>query len=132
MNHLRLFYVRCTLMAFHALMWSFVRNSKREFRRESLKVMTEGDFDRNLTAVFVTGCVFLAILAAVTLIGISLQSVRTHYFIILLHSLGIILVIIAILNYWNVRLLWLAVVFSCIVPAIFEIVYAVLVPLFRD
>jgi hypothetical protein len=119
-------------MAFHALIWSFVINSKNEFRRESLKVMSEDQFSQNLTGVFVTGCVFLSVLAVVTLIGISLQSVRIHYFMILLHSLGILLVLLAILNYWNVRLLWLPVVFSCIAPAVFEIVYGILSLVFRD
>ena len=88
--------------------------------------MTEESFESNLKAVVITGAVFLAILALLTLIGISMQSLGMHFLMILVHSLGICLVILSIVGYWQVKLLWIPAVLTCIIPAILEIVFVIL------
>lgn len=124
--HLRLFFTRCTVLAFHALMWSFLYQSKPEFRAASLELMTEDEFESSLKAVVITGAVFLAILAIFTLLGISMQSIGMHFLMILVHALGIILVILSIVGYWQVRLLWIPAVLTCIVPALLEALFVIL------
>jgi hypothetical protein len=113
-------------MAFHALMWSFIGESKNEFRYESLKSMTEEQLGTQLRGVTITGAVFLGILAVLTLLGVSLQSITTHFIHVLAHTLGIILVLIAILMYWDVRFLWIPTVLTTIFPAVYEATFVVL------
>jgi hypothetical protein len=113
-------------MAFHALMWSFLGQSKSEFRYESLKYMTEDELETHLRAVVITGAVFLGILAVLTLLGVSLQSIGTHFLHIIAHTLGIVLSLIAILMYWDVRLLWIPTVISTILPAVYEATFVIL------
>ena len=124
--HLHLFFVRCTLMAFHALMWSFLYQSRPEYTSTSLKVMSQATFDKHLNAVVITGAIFLCLIAIFTLVGVSMQSIGMHYLMIIFHALGILLVIISILEYWDVRLLWLPACLTCILPAIIELVFDIL------
>jgi hypothetical protein len=129
--HLRLFYIRCTVMAFHALMWSFLLQSKPEFKRSS-SGSSDADIDKQLNAVVIVGAVFLAILAVFTLIGVTLQSVGAHYFFIVMHGLAILLVIVSILSYWDVKLLWIPTILCCLLPALCEVTLVVLHIVFRD
>lgn len=129
--HLHLFFVRCTIMAFHALLWSFLYQSRPEYRFKSLQVMTEATFNKHLDAVVITGAVFLGLLAVLTLIGVSMQSIGMHYFMIIVHAIGILLVIISVIEYWEVRMLWIPTVICCILPALFELLFVIL-KLVRD
>lgn len=127
-QHIHLFSIRCTLLAFHALVWSFISQSKPEFYIVSTEKRANPiEFvDKHLEAVMITGAVFIAILGVFTLMGSSLQSSTGHFVLITTHSIGIILVIISILNYWDVLLLWIPCVFTCILPTVYEIVYFIL------
>lgn len=123
---LHLFNIRCTLLAFHALMWSFIYESKPEYKVSSLRHMSEATLDKHLDAIVITGSVCLAIYAVLTLIGFSVQSIATHFIMNILHSIGILLVIISILNYWDVKLLWIPTIICCALPMIYEIVFMIL------
>jgi hypothetical protein len=118
------------MMAFHALMWSFLAQSNPEFRRSSPKD-SDADVDKQLNAVVIVGSIFLAILAVFTLLGITLQSIGSHYLFIILHSIGILLVIVSIISYWDVKLLWIPTVFSCVLPALCEVTLVILAVVFR-
>jgi hypothetical protein len=88
--------------------------------------MTEDELGSQLRAVTITGAVFLGILAVLTLLGFSLQSIGTHFLHVLAHTLGIALVLIAILMYWDVRLLWIPTVLTTILPAVYEATFVIL------
>ena len=123
---IRLFNTRCTLLMFHALLWSFIYESTPEYEATSLRRMSQQTFNRHLDAVVITGAVSLAIYGIFTLIGFSVQSIGTHYVMNILHSLAILLVIVSILNYWDIRLLWIPTIICCVIPMIYEIVFVIL------
>ena len=123
--HLHLFFVRCTMLAFHALMWSFLYQSKLEYEPESLKVMSEETFEMHLDGVVITGSLFLAVLAILTFVGISIRSLSMHYFMIIFHAIGILLVIISVLEYWEIRYLWIPTILCCVLPAVIEALFDV-------
>ena len=122
--HLKFFSVRCTMMAFHALVWSFLWFSIPEFRSSSDR--SDEDVDRSLNIVGIVGAVFLGCTALLTIAGLTLHSIGFHFIYILFHALGILLTILSILNYWDVLLLWIPCVICSIVPFIIEAINAIL------
>ena len=122
--HLKFFTVRCTMMAFHALVWSFLWFSIPEFRQSSDRADT--DVDKYLNDVGIVGAVFLGCTALLTISGLTLHSIGFHFFYIGCHALGILLTILSILNYWDVLLLWIPCVLTCIVPFTIEFVNLIL------
>lgn len=123
---IHLFNIRCTLLAFQGLMWSFIKESKPEYEITSLRKMPQSTLNKHLDAVVYTGAVCLGVYALLTILGFSIQSIATHYLMNVLHSLGILLVIISILNYWDVRLLWIPTILCCAIPLLYEIIFIIL------
>ncbi|KAK8893203.1 hypothetical protein M9Y10_021619 [Tritrichomonas musculus] len=125
---IHLFNIRCTLLAFQGLMWSFILESKQEYMVSSLRVFKNDKdaLNKHLNAIVITGAVCLGVYAILTLLGFSVQSIGTHYLMNVLHSVGILLVIISILNYWNIKLLWIPTILCCAIPAIYEIIFIIL------
>lgn len=121
--YLHLFSVRCTLLAFHALIWSFLQNSKPEYLNSSIDKMSEKLISKHLKAVLIIGYISLAINFVLTLCSCSIKSIPLHFLHIICHSIAILLIIVSILNYWNVKLLWIPTTICCIFPTIVEIVY---------
>lgn len=122
--HLKFFSTRCTMMVFHALVWSFLWFSVPEFRQSSSG--SDETIDKRLNTVGIVGAVFLGLTAIMTLIGLTLHSIGFHFFFILCHALGILLTILAVLNYWDVLLLWIPCSLTCILPFTVELIYAIL------
>lgn len=122
--HLKFYATRCTLLAVHALFWSFLWQSIPEFRQTSNN--SDEWVDRRLKDVIIVGAVFLAATAVMTLSGLTLHSISFHFLYIAFHALGIFLTIISILNYWDVLLLWIPCSICCILPFVIELLYAIL------
>mgnify|MGYP001129076383 CR=1 FL=1 len=123
---IHLFNIRCTLLAFQGLMWSFIKESEPEYRITSLRTIGKSALDKHLNAVLITGAVCLGVYALLTILGFSIQSIATHYLMNVLHALGILLVIISILNYWDVRLLWIPTILCCVFPLLYEIIFIII------
>ena len=122
--HLKFFSVRCTMMAFHALIWSFLWFSIPEFRQSSDR--PDETVDRHLNIVGIVGAVFLGGTALLTISGLTLHSIGIHFFFIGCHALGILLTILSILNYWDVLVLWVPCALTCILPFTVELINAIL------
>lgn len=123
---IHLFNIRCTLLAFQGLMWSFIKESKPEYKITTLRNIEEDALNKHLTAVLLTGAISLGVYALLTILGFSIQSIATHYLMNVLHALGILLVIISILNYWDVRLLWIPTILCCVIPLLYEIIFIII------
>ena len=122
--HLKFYATRCTLLAVHALAWPFLWQSVPEFRQTSQ--LPDDVVDRRLKDVIITGSVFLALTAVMTLTGLTLHSISFHFLFIAFHALGTFLTAISILNYWDVLLLWIPCSITCIFPFVIELIYAIL------
>ena len=118
--HLKFYETRCTMMAFHALVWSFLWFSVPEFRQSSDR--PDADVDKYLNTVGIVGAVFLGCTAALTIVGLTIHSIGIHFFFIGCHALGILLTILSILNYWDVLLLWIPCTLTCILPFTVELI----------
>lgn len=123
--HLKLFSVRCTLLAFHAMVWSFLWYSTPEFRQTSDR--SDEFVDKQLQIVGIVGAVFLGGIAIMTISGLTIYSIPIHYVFIVAHALGIILTFVSIFNYWDVMLLWIPCVLTTICPFLIEVINAVLI-----
>jgi len=124
---LRLFSLRFTMMAFHGLVWSFLWQSSPEFHLSSYTTLTSDTINSTLVSVRVFGAIFLALTALITLCGFSLHSIGSHYFFIVTHSLGILLTVVSILNFWEVRLLWVPAILCCLLPFLVEFIGVILI-----
>lgn len=121
---IHLFNIRCTLLAFQGLMWSFISESKPEYAVSSK--LTIDEIDKKLKPIIWTGAVCLGVYAILTILGFSIQSLATHYLMNVLHTIGILLVMISILNYWDYKLLWIPTVICCMVPLLYEIIFIII------
>ena len=125
--HLRLFSFRFSIMGVFGLVWSFLWQSTPEFRQSSISNMTITEIDSSLSFIRNFGALFLSLTAIITICGFTLHSIGQHFIFIVAHSIGILLTIISILNYWNVKDLWIPAIFSCFFPFLIEFIGLILI-----
>lgn len=106
------------MLAIHGLLWSFLWYSRPEFTQTSTNL---ANVSGELSIIVTVGAVFLGVLALLTFIGLTVRRHVLNYLFIIAHGLGSLLTIISILNYWNVRLLWIPCILTIIIPFLIEI-----------
>lgn len=118
---LKLYTTRFTLMWIHLLFWSFLWQSGPEYLSTSLKTMSEDSINSHLSAIRIFGVVCLALTFVLALTGLTLNLIFVHFICIVAHSFGALLVFLSIIDYWNVKLLWIPTILCTLFPLLFEL-----------